>query len=96
MKMLFATNDEALWLIGSLFKLRGVLTKGGHVQYSMCELSFDFPHYDTYQNKIKQIHQDVRAAQIGRLNKGRDLHHINGEKVKLEREFTEKYKYKEA
>lgn len=96
MKMLFATNDEALWLIGSLFKLRGALTNGGHVQYSMCELSFDFPHYDTFQNQIKQIHQGVRTAQIGRLNKGRDLHYINGEKVKLEREFNEKYKYQEA
>lgn len=83
--MIFATNDEALWLIGSLFNLRGAITVGGKVQRSIGELSYDFPHYHENKAQIEGIHQRVLAAQAGRFGKAPDVALLHSERRHLEK-----------
>lgn len=83
--MIFATNDEALGLIGSLFSLRGAITVGGKVQRSLGELSYDFPHYHENKVQIESIHQRVLAAQAGRFGKAPDVAILRSERRHLEK-----------
>lgn len=89
--MIFATNDEALWLIGSLYKLFGAVLNGGQIGFSIGEASADFPHYKELQPEIANINCRIKLMQISRMNKRPNLNLINIERDKLEMEFCKKY-----
>jgi len=40
-RLIFATNDNACWLIGSLFKLRGGITLKGETLLSFGDISYN-------------------------------------------------------
>ena len=91
-KMIFATNDEALWLIGSLFELRGAITNGGIVQCAFGVISYDFPHYDEFQEDIRLIDQKIKLAQAERItNRVFDPNLLKSERAKLERQINEEH-----
>ena len=93
---IFATNDEALSLIGSTCSFGGAFFDGKKVHTSFGGITFDFPHFRDHIEELHELHSDVKLKQIPRLAKRRDVsrreeERLLAEKMKLEAMVQELY-----